>query len=93
MTTMTRRSVPLEAADVERIARISGDMDVEALLARHVGKEMITSEAALLRALVLCGLELIEREADEQRYQALAQSQDDEDRAFHHAVRLRRRQS
>lgn len=89
MTTKTRRSVPLEPADIARIDRISGDM--EALLARHVGKDVITSEAALMHALVLCGLETIEHEADEERYRALAASQDDDDRAFHDAVRARQR--
>lgn len=93
MTTKTRRSVPLEVAELARIDRISGDSDVEALLARHIGAEFITSEATLMRALVICGLELIEQEAAELRYQALAASQDEEDRAFHAALRARRRDS
>lgn len=89
--TATRRSVPLDQGDLTRLTRVDRDSLLRAILARHAGVERVTSEAALLHTLVTMGLDLLEREADEERYAQLAVSQDDEDRDFHAAMRSHRR--
>lgn len=88
-TTKTRKSISLSNDEIERIDRIEQDgLRREALL-RYAGH--VDSETALLHALLIRGLEAIEREADEDAYALLAETQDDEDLAFNQAMRTRRR--
>lgn len=92
-TTKTRKSVPLDQEDERRLALVSTDETLCALAARHVHARpnAALTEATIMHALVVMGLDALEREADEERYAQLAASQDDEDREFHAAMRLRRR--
>ncbi len=90
-TTKNRRSVPLSEEDVERIAKVESDPRLLELLHRHSGQRTVTSDSQLMHALVLVALNALETEADEQRYEALADSENDEDREFHASMRARRR--
>lgn len=87
----TRRSVPLGDEDIARIDRLAGDEQAETMLARYLDRDHIASDALFLRALVVAGLATIEQHIDVGRYQELAASQDDEDTAFHRALRRRPR--
>lgn len=89
--TVTRRSVPLDDDDIARINRLAGDERAENMLAGYLHRQYLSSDALFLRALVVAGLTTIEQDIDARRYQELAASQDDEDAAFHHALRRRPR--
>lgn len=92
-TTKTRKSVPLDPQDEIRLAQLSSDETLCAVARRHIKGHPVSAltEATLMHVLVVAGLDALEREADEERYAQLAASQDDDDRDFHAAVRLRRR--
>lgn len=90
--TKTRQSVPLDDTDVQRMNRIDADEVLRAVAARRAGQATLgSSRASLLHVLVVAGLDALEREADEERYAQLADSQDDEDRQYHQALRTHRR--
>lgn len=90
MAAKTRKYVPLETADIQRVERIDVDRFLHAVAARRAGVDAFSSEAALLHMLLVAGLDMIESEADEERYAQLAASEDDEDREFRAAMRTRR---
>lgn len=89
-TTKIRKSVPLDPADIDRIEHVNVDVAVRTVALRYAGPDGISSETALLHALIRAGLAAIEREADDERYLQLAVAHDDEDRAYHQAMRNRR---
>lgn len=90
-TTKERKSVPLTTLEVTRIRKVFTEPAILAALMRRVGPDQqITSEAQLMHALVLTALNVLDEEADEERYRELAASEDDEDRAFRAASRARR---
>lgn len=82
-----RKAVPLSAAELAEIehARSTG------LLQAVAGQEAARSEAAALHALLRLGLERLRERGAEVGYAALAAAQDEEDAAFHAALRGRRR--
>lgn len=88
---MTRRSVPLSEDDLRRIERLGSDDTSRRLLERHLGVASGKSESALLHALLVFAIQRLEEAADEAGYQELAETQDNDDRAFHTAMRTRRR--
>ena len=83
----TRKAVPLSGEEIAAVdaARTGG------VLAELAGEGASRSEASALHALVMLGLARV-KEANESRgYAALAASQNDEDRAYAHALRGRPR--
>lgn len=86
-----RKSISLDDEDLLRIARLtdkkSPSLDV---ITRLFGAAALKSESSVLHALVVAGLDRIEQEALEAGYTALAEAQDDDDRAHHNAMRGRR---
>lgn len=92
-TTKTRKSVTLEPDDTERLARFDVDDTLHVAARRLIGgnEGQSFTEAGLLHALVVIGLDAIEREADEERYAQLARCADEEDVQYEMALRGRRR--
>lgn len=90
-TTKTRKSVPLEADDLTRVSRFDTDAILQKVAARHAGVDTIGSESALMRTLIVAGLDVLEQEADDERYAQLAASSDSDDQQFHAAMRSRSR--
>jgi hypothetical protein len=83
-----RKAVPLSNEEISAVddARSSG------VLAQLTGDEGASrSEAAALHALVMLGLGQVKEHSMTTGYAALAESRDDEDRAFETAMRRRTR--
>ncbi len=86
----TRKSVPLEPGDMDRLARLlQGGTPLRRCINSLIGSEKF-SDAALMHALVVAGMEHVEELAAEFSYAELAESMDDEDRAYRAALRTRR---
>ncbi|HEV2639713.1 MAG TPA: hypothetical protein VGX23_31565 [Actinocrinis sp.] len=93
MTTETiRKTVPItpdEQAILDE-SRTKGSAAYQALT-DLLGPEAARSEAATLHGALTLGLSVIRERMADQGYTALAAAQDDEDRAYHAAMRNRRR--
>lgn len=93
-----RKSVPLTPDELALLdaARTDGTPTHEALTellaANPALRELAaTSESAILHALIQLGIGAVRERAMEHGYAALAAAQDDEDRAYHAAMRRRPR--
>jgi hypothetical protein len=89
-----RKTVPLTAGELAILdaARTAGTTEHQALL-DLAGAGADKSEAAALRALLSLGIATLEDRVAEQGYRELAAVQTEEDRAFHEAMRSRRRRT
>lgn len=84
---MTRKSVPLDDADVQAISQARED----GTLATLAGDDAVKSEATALHAVLSLGLAAIREHRELTGYEAMAANFNDEDRAYHAAMRARRR--
>ncbi|HXT90112.1 MAG TPA: hypothetical protein VN714_12740 [Trebonia sp.] len=87
-----RKSVPLTPDEQAALdaARAEGN-PVHDALTELAGPAATRSEAATLQALLHLGLNAVRERAQDHGYAALAAEQDDEDRAYHAAMRRRPR--
>jgi hypothetical protein len=91
-TETIRKTVPLSAGEVAELEAARTDGTVEhAALTELAGDAR--SESAVLHALVALGIRSVQERVLEKGYAALAASQDEEDEAYHAAMRGRRRGS
>lgn len=92
MTTVTRKSVPLDALVEETLRRVRHNDTPEnralwQVTGIHVDDD--TSEAEVLRALLNAGRLAVQEKVMENGYAALAAAHDEEDRAYEAGVRAR----
>lgn len=87
-----RKTVPLTKDELDTLeaARVEGSAAYEALT-ELVGTGAGKSEAATLHAAMSLGVAAINERIQARGYAALAAAQDDEDRAYHAAMRRRPR--
>lgn len=93
MTSETiRKTVPISPAELAILdaSRIKGSPANVALI-DLLGPDATRSEAATLHGALSLGLAVIQERIADHGYAALAAAQDDEDRAYHAAMRNRRR--
>lgn len=93
MTTETiRKTVPITAEELAILdaSRTAGSAAHSAMI-ELLGPDATRSEAAILHGALALGLAVIQERIAEHGYTALAAAQDDEDRAYHAAMRNRRR--
>ncbi|MFB8039031.1 hypothetical protein ACFC5Z_40280 [Streptomyces sp. NPDC056004] len=87
-----RKSLPLEDADLDALARLRDPASPErAAMLRLMGLSVTddTSEATLLHAVFAAGRQALRDEVNARGYAELAAQQDEEDEAFHMAMRSR----
>jgi hypothetical protein len=93
MTTETiRKTVPITADELAILdaSRTEGSAAYQAVT-ELLGPDATRSEAATLHGALALGLSVIQERIADHGYAALAAAQDDEDRAYHAAMRNRRR--
>lgn len=88
-TQTTRKAVALTPEELAALAAARND----GLLDQLVGQDVARSESSALHALIVLGLERVAEQRQVNGYAALADSEDDEDRAYRAAMRNRRRGS
>lgn len=87
-----RKSVPLAPDEQAALAQARTDgTPVHDALTELAGLDATRSEAATLQALLHLGLRAVKDRVEEHGYAALAAARTEEDRAFHRAMRARRR--
>lgn len=81
---MKRRTVNLTDPEAEALERYSVEDSARSrALASLAGEEAMTySDSGVVRALIKVGMERVEERLLEEGYRLLAESEDDEDRAF-----------
>lgn len=92
-TETVRKSVPLTRDELNLLetARNQGSPAYNALIELLGDDEATRSEAAILHAAITLGVATLRERISEKGYAALAAMQDDEDRAYHAAMRRRPR--
>ncbi len=87
-----RKTVPLNPEELALLeASRSQGSPAHQALTELLGPAAAKSEASVLHAAVSLGLSVIQERVADHGYAALAAAQDDEDRAYHKAMRARRR--
>lgn len=91
-STVARKPVPLDDNDLNLLTELkTTDSTFQRALLELAGPPAVKSEASILHALVSLGLQRVDEQSQLAGYAALAAAQDEDDRAFHDAMRKRSR--